>query len=395
VFASADVAVLGGGIIGAAIARELAVKGVDTVLIESGSPGSGTSGRCDGNVLVQTKQDELAIELTRRSIDGYRRWQAELDFDLRLEQRGSLVFFTDDSQYDQAQQRLAWLQSAGVNAEYIDQAEVQRREPALTGALIGAIDCLDDCAVYPPAVVAGLVHDARRHGCRVLSGVHATRLLVDQRTHVRGVETRQGVITARSVVNAMGVWAPELNTEGRVPLTVQPRQGVLLVTEAAPGLVKRAVTEAVYMANRSSAGNGAESGIAFVAEPTYLGNILLGSSRRFCGNDTGVDDEIFKAIVTRASRFMPALRNLHVIRSFAGLRPWTPDNKPIIGPSAEIPGYIVATGHEGEGIGLAPVTAEMVLATVLGTQPPALLSQALKEFGPDRLTQEAQAVRVS
>ncbi|WP_329239733.1 FAD-binding oxidoreductase [Actinoallomurus sp. NBC_01490] len=393
--AGADVAVLGGGIVGAAVAQELSRRGTDVILVEAAGPGTGSSGRCDGNVLVQTKHDELTVRLTEHSIGTYRRWAAELAMDIRFEQRGSLVFFTDPAQAAQAPGRVEWLRGAGVRAEYIGADEIRRREPGLRGDPAGAIDCHDDASVYPPAVVAGLVEDARKHGCRVLTGVRARRLIIGRGGRVRGVETDDGVITAPFVVNAMGVWSPRLDTSGHVPLPVRPRQGVLVVTEEAPGLVRRTVTEAVYMTNRASAGQGADATIAFVAEPTWRGNVLLGSSRRFCGHDVSVDDEILTAIVTRAARFLPELRKLRVIRSFAGLRPWTPDNKPIIGAASGLPGYVLATGHEGEGVGLAPVTAELVAAAVLEAPVSGPLSEALTAFSPDRLLDRDQYEEVS
>lgn len=383
--ARADVVVLGGGIIGAAVARELSVQGADVVLAEASGPCAGSSGRCDGNVLVQTKHEELGVRLTLHSIAAYRRWQAELPADIHLHQPGSLVFFAEPSQLEKAPERVGWLRSAGVRAEVIDGAELARREPGLRTGMAGAIDCHDDASVYPPAVVAALTADARAHGCRTLVGVRAEALLTGPDGRVRGVRTDKGVISAPWVVNAMGVWSPALDTGGRVPLPIRPRQGVLVVTEEAPGLVRRAVTEAVYLSDRAGTGQGDRASISFVAEPTFRGNVLLGSSRRFCGHDTTVDDAIFDTIVTRAAHFLPALRGLRVIRAFAGLRPWTPDNRPIVGPSAELPGYVLATGHEGEGIGLAPATAELVAATVLERPPSGLLADAAAAFTPDRL----------
>lgn len=120
-----------------------------------------------------------------------------------------------------------------------------------------------------------------------------------------------------------------------------------MVTEEAPGLIRRTVTEAGYMADRAAAGDGTRPAVAFVAEPTGRGNLLLGSSRRFCGARTDVDPDLFTAIVARAVGFLPGLARVRAIRSFAGLRPWTPDNRPIVGESGAIPGYVLATGHEG------------------------------------------------
>lgn len=385
----ADVAVLGGGIIGAGIARELGASGVDVLVIEATGPAAGSSGRCDGNVLVQTKHDKLGVQLTLRSIEGYRRWAEELAHPIRFEQRGSLVFNTSDDQAVHAQRRVETLRAAGVRADFIDAEEVRRREPELTGELIGAIDCYDDSSVYPPAVVAALLKDLRTRGGRVLSGVRAQRLLTGDHGRVTGVQTDQGMISAPVVINALGVWAPAFDCGARAELPIQPRQGVLVVTEEAPDILRRTVTEGVYMANRVSAGQGSEAAVAFVAERTYRGNLLIGSSRRFCGYDVAVDNDIVRAIVARAVHFMPALAGIRAIRSFAGLRPWTPDNRPLIGAVNDIPGYVLATGHEGEGVGLSPVTAELVTSVVLDqASPPGstrLLAEARAAFDPERL----------
>ena len=182
----ADVAVLGGGITGAAVARELAARGADVVLVEAVGPAAGSSGRCDGNVLVQTKHDELGVLLTLRSIEIYQRWVDELDTDIRFEQPGSLVFFTDPAQAAEAPVRVEWLRRAGARADFIDEDEVRRREPELRGDIAGAIDCYDDSSVYPPAVVAALIRAARANGCRVITGVRAHRLLVDPAGRVSG-----------------------------------------------------------------------------------------------------------------------------------------------------------------------------------------------------------------
>jgi glycine/D-amino acid oxidase-like deaminating enzyme len=382
---SADVVVLGAGIIGAAIARELTAHGLAVTIVESGEAGGGTSGRCDGNVLVQTKLHRPELQLTRRSIQGFRRWDDDLDRDIRFEQSGSMVFFTNPDQVLGGEQRVKLLAELGVSAEYLDEGEVRSREPALDGPLLGGLDCHEDASVYPPFVVYALLEDAVAHGAKLLSRTKATRVISGTDGRVRGVETDAGIIHAPWVVNAMGVWSPDIEVDSGIILPIEPRQGVLLVTEETPTLFNRAVTEGAYMSLRSSGSPDPKASPVFVAEPTFKGNILIGSSRRFVGHTTAADPDLVLAIAQRAAYFASALAEVKIIRSFAGLRPWTPDNYPIVGTVERLAGYVLATGHEGEGIAMAPVTAEMVSQIILETEPDPGLEEAFRLFEPMRL----------
>lgn len=390
---TADVLVLGGGIIGASITRELARKGADVLLVDAGEPGNGTSARCDGNLLIQTKHDSLGVRMTQYSIERYREWQQELEPDIHFEQRGSTVFFTDEAGAHIAEERVDWLKQNGVRARTLDGPELRALEPGLSDKALGGIDCLDDASTYPPYVVAGLLHDARMHGARVRSHTRAQRLLLAPGGEVAGVETDAGTLSARFVVNAMGPWAADLEGDPDVVVPVAPRQGVLAVTERVSGVASRAITEGSYMSARASAGQGSVASVSFVAEPTFAGNLLIGSTRRFCGFDTDVDVSLLKRVMAHAVSFLPALANVQVIRSFAGLRPWTPDNAPLIGASRTAPGYLLATGHEGEGIGLAPITADLIRDLVLGTEMTPLFREVLEHADPHRFTERDIAHR--
>jgi glycine/D-amino acid oxidase-like deaminating enzyme len=107
-----------------------------------------------------------------------------------------------------------------------------------------------------------------------------------------------------------------------------------------------------------------------VAEMTASGTLLLGSSRQFAGFDRSVSLAVLRAIAARALRFLPSLANVGVIRSYAGLRPWSPDHLPLIGPVEAIPGFFLATGHEGAGIGLAPITGRLIADWIVGADLP-------------------------
>jgi sarcosine oxidase subunit beta len=113
---------------------------------------------------------------------------------------------------------------------------------------------------------------------------------------------------------------------------------------------------------------------------TASGTLLLGSSRQFVGLDRSVSLAVIQAIAARAIRFLPRLARVNVIRSYAGLRPWTPDHLPLIGPVAHIPGFYLATGHEGAGIGLAPITGRLIADWITGAELPLIAGDLL----PDR-----------
>ncbi|HSB67382.1 MAG TPA: FAD-binding oxidoreductase, partial [Anaerolineales bacterium] len=157
---------------------------------------------------------------------------------------------------------------------------------------------------------------------------------------------------------AAGIWSRQIAQMVGLDLPIKPRKGHILVTARQPGLIHHPLLEGGYVTTVQSAAEDLQ--VALVAEMTTTGTVLLGSSRQFVGEDRTVSMKVIQAIATRASRFLPRLGYAQVIRSYAGLRPWSPDHLPLIGPVQSCPGLYLATGHEGAGIGLAPVTGKLV-----------------------------------
>ena len=119
---------------------------------------------------------------------------------------------------------------------------------------------------------------------------------------------------------------------------------------------KRPVSEAIE-----------RNGVAFVFEPTASNNFLIGSSRRFAGEDISSDIEVMQAIAERAIRFFPIIADIKVIRAYTGVRPFTPDHMPIVS-ATPVPGFYIAAGHEGDGIGLSPITGKMIADMIAGNE---------------------------
>jgi sarcosine oxidase subunit beta len=130
-----------------------------------------------------------------------------------------------------------------------------------------------------------------------------------------------------------------------------------MLTKFGSGDYKRKVSERVE-----------RNGVAFVFEPTASNNFLIGSSRSFVGEDISCDIEVMQALAERAIRFFPVIRDIKVIRGYSGLRPFTPDHLPIISDTP-VPGFYIAAGHEGDGIGLSPITGRCIADMISGKKP--------------------------
>jgi glycine/D-amino acid oxidase-like deaminating enzyme len=151
----------------------------------------------------------------------------------------------------------------------------------------------------------------------------------------------------------------------------------------APGLIRHKVVDGSYLGSGASPAAGLE--LSTVVETTWEGDVLVGSSRERRGFDTAVDPAVSDAMVERAARLFPRLPRLPVADAWAGLRPWLPDRLPAIGPSRSVPGVWLATGHEGAGVALGPVTGRLVAQLYTGERP--VVDPA--PFDPDRFAAES------
>jgi sarcosine oxidase subunit beta len=254
--------------------------------------------------------------------------------------------------------------------------------------VLGAAFCELDGDVNPIRAALAFASAARRHGARILARTCVTGIRRAGGT-ILGVETDAGPIAAKVVVNAAGVWAPALGAMVGVTIPIRPRRGMILVTDIRPRTVSGTVLSAEYLVSKfahdeppAAAGVTTRLAGGLVAGQTRSGNLLIGSTREWVGQDTRVTREGLAHIGGRALRMMPDLRHVNVIRTYAGLRPATPDGLPVLGPVPGVEGFIVAAGHEGDGIALAPWTGQVVADLIAGRAVPESLQRfALRRFG--------------
>jgi glycine/D-amino acid oxidase-like deaminating enzyme len=372
------VVVVGGGIVGAACGYYLARDGVAVALLERAFPAAGTSGAGEGNLLLWDKELRRELPLAQWSLALWRELAPALAWDFEYDPKGSLMVAADAAGLAAVRHQVAALAAAGVAGTLLDQAALHREEPALAADVPGGALFPADGQVEPRYATAALLAAGRRHGLQVHLGTAARRLVVGAAGRVEAVETAGGRLPTRAVVLAAGVWTPALAATAGGAVPVQPRKGQIVVVERAPGWFRRKLMEAGYVATVES--SAAALQVAMVAEGTRSGTLLLGSSRELAGFDCTVSLRVAAAIAARALRFFPGLAGLRCLRTYAGLRPFSPDHLPLIGPLAGVDGVYIATGHEGSGIGLAPATGRLIAQWVTGHP----LAFPAEWFRPDR-----------
>jgi len=385
-----EVVVVGAGIVGAAVARELAVRGVAATLLDRGAVSSGTTGLGEGNVLCSDKDAGPELELARAGLASYDELEQRLGDEARIRRKGALIVHPDADTWAAEPERLERIAIAG--ARLIGADEVREREPELTGELHGASFFPADLQCDPRAIARALAREAAGAGATVrercaveavVTGGAASRAGAAPRAgsaHGIGVRLAGGeIVRARAVVIAAGPWSAALAASAGVELPVEPRKGQLVQLAApAPGLIRHKVVDGSYMRSVASGDAGLE--LSTVVETTWDGDVVVGSSRERRGFDTAVDGGLSAALVERAARLFPRLARLPVVGEWAGLRPWLPGGLPAIGPSAVVPGVWLATGHEGAGVALGPVTGRLIAQLYVGEPP--VVDPA--PFDPDR-----------
>jgi D-hydroxyproline dehydrogenase subunit beta len=372
-----SVAIVGAGIVGAAAAWELARRGVAVTLLDAGEVAGGCTSAGEGNVLCADKDAGPQLDLAVLGLRAFDDVEALLGAEAGIRRKGSLIVHPDAATWAAEPARVERLRAAGVGCEMLDPAAVAGAEPHLTGPVHGAARFAGDLQCAPRAITRGLVREAAGLGARVRERVRVQAIAVAG-GRVAGLETTGGSVGADSVVLAAGAWSGALAATAGLRLPVEPRWGQLVQLAASEPLLAHKVVDGSYLASVLSA--EADLQVTTVLETTSDGDLLVGSSRRRSGFDDAVEGEVGEAMVARAARLMPVVRELSARRSWSGLRPWLPDHVPAIGPSSAADGLWVATGHEGAGVALGPITGRLV-AQALCREP---LDLALGPFAPDR-----------
>ncbi|MFL4909845.1 NAD(P)/FAD-dependent oxidoreductase [Streptomyces sp. MMS24-I2-30] len=378
---SADLIVIGAGVVGAACAYYAARSGLSVTVIDRGAVAGGTTGASEGNLLVSDKEPGPELELALLSVRLWRELSGLLPPPIEYEAKGGLVVAPDEASMAALRDFAARQERAGVQVERVAGDRLRDLEPHLAPDLAGGFRYPQDAQVQPARAAAHLLRAAGGQGSggvRLRLGEEVTGVLTGANEEVRGVRTARGDVRAPYVVNAAGSWGGALARLAGVGLPVLPRRGFVLVTEPLPRVVRRKVYAADYVADVASGSAGLQT--SAVVEGTPSGPVLIGASRERVGFDRTLSVEALRRLAAQATRLFPVLAGVRAMRTYAGFRPYLPDHLPAIGPDPRVPGLLHACGHEGAGIGLAPATG-LIIARDLSGAP---LPLDIVPFRPDR-----------
>jgi glycine oxidase len=341
----ADVAVVGGGVIGLAAAWRARQRGLEVVVLDRGALGAGTSRAAAGMLAPVAEADAQERALLVHNLESARRWPAfaaELadvtGLDVGYRACGTLLLARDRDEAEHVERERLVRERMGLRVERLLGSEARRREPALAPSLRLALALPDDHAVEPVRLVAALVEACARAGV----GLHPGTAVDDL-----------AAIDAERVVIAAGAWSGALGPG--VPVRPVKGQALRLRDPSGPGLCEHVLRWGP-------------------PTPGYLvprgdGRYYLGATMEEQGFDTAVTALGVYELLREAAEVLPGILELEIEEAFAGLRPGTPDNAPIVGTDPTDERIVWATGHFRNGILLCPLTAELVADELTGGRP--------------------------
>jgi len=349
---SCEVIVVGGGAIGAACARAAALRGLHVALCEPGPDRAAASPASAGMLAAQIEPAEDSIRgLGVRGRDLYDSLAPALrettGLDIGFWRAGIASVAFDDAAADQLRDAVAQQRQAGLRCDWLEAEEVTERFPGAAPAARGALYAPEDGAVDPAALTRALLADARRLGVALVPQRVVRVATAESPGRVTGVALADGTISAEHVVIAAGAWSPGIGGLPR-PLPVEPVRGQMAAVPWPSGTPPAILyAEHGYVLARG-------------------GEALMGSTMEHAGFDGRVTDAGIAQIVQGAARLLPGLAGTRPTRTWAGLRPMTPDGRPIVGADPEIRGLWYATGHGRNGILLAALTGDVIGTLLAG-----------------------------
>jgi D-hydroxyproline dehydrogenase subunit beta len=352
---SAEVVIVGAGIVGAACAYELAKEGVRVLVVDRGFVGCGATSAGMGHIVVMD-DSEAQFALTCYSQTLWDDLEPELPRSVEFERCGTIWIAADEEEMAEVRRKFAYYGERGVASQILNSQELQEAEPNLRPSLAGGLLVPGDSVLYPPCAAAYLLDRAHARGARVHLGEVVSAMGKGR------VSLTNDTILATHVVNAAGHDAPLL-TPG---ISIKPRKGHLVITDRYPGMVKHQLVELAYL---KSAHALASDSVAFNVQPRKTGQVLIGSSRQYAAADVAVEAKILARMLERAFEYIPRLRSASSIRTWTGFRAATPDKLPLIGPHPDDPSVLLAAGHEGLGITTSLATGRLVADQILGRRP--------------------------
>lgn len=351
----AEVVIIGGGVMGCAIAYNLAREGLKPVVIEKSDIGGEASGANGGGVRQSArnlKEMPLAIE----SIQIYGQLHEELGMDLEYTREGNLRLCTSEEELETMRTSVENQKAADLELEMLDRKQVLDINPHIGDKVLGASFCPTDGHVNPFLVTYAFFQKAKSLGARIFTHEEVKDIRL-QKNKVSAVITDKQTFETDLVVNAAGVAGRSVANMVGLDLPMRPVFSEAMITEPYPPLFKQMIGHAKGL---------------FYGRQTVHGSFFWGG---FVGTEQFIHREgkplfhfIAPAISNMVIDFFPVLKDVNVIRTWSGLIAQMSDAIPVLGFTEEVPGFVFATGFSGHGFGLAPVIGRLMCELIMDCQ---------------------------
>jgi glycine oxidase len=365
-----DIVVIGAGIVGCAVAYELARRGASVEIVDDRPAGMGATQAAAGVLapFIEAREGGPLLELTARSLELFDafvpRVVADSGVSVTYQRTGTVDVALHDDSYAQLAATRNILTARGVTAHLLDAPGVRSYEPNVTGAAVGGLLIPTHGFVSASDLTRALVGAARKHGAQIIEHGRARRIV--QKSGELVVETERGSLSGDAVVLAAGSWSGQIQIDGaKSPVPVRPIRGQLLQL----GWTGTPLGRVVW-------------GERCYAVPWPGGTVFAGATVEDVGFDERTTVTGVQGLIEAVCELLPDARRASFATPRVGLRPGTPDQLPIIGASSMLPGLMYATGHYRNGVLLAPLTARLVADAMLhGVHDPMLTFTKPSRFG--------------
>jgi glycine oxidase len=366
-----EVLIIGGGVIGLSIARELHLRGLRRItLLEKGQCGEESSWAAAGMLGPQVEADvkDMFFDLCSKSRDLYPDLAPSLleetGVDVELDRKGTLYLAFTEEDANELSRRYEWQRDAALAVAHLSTSEIINAEPLVSPAVQMGLFFQNDWQVENRKLLTALRRYAELNGIEIVENTRAERLLTDS-GRVTGAETDRRTFTADQTVLATGAWSSLIKIgDAPPPFQIMPVRGQMICLQPKMPLFKHVIySRRGYIVPRRD------------------GRVLAGSTSEKTGFEKSVTDEASAFLQTMAGEISPLLGGLPIIDHWSGLRPFAADGMPILGVIDGIDDLFIATAHYRNGILLAPITAKLISERMVD----GLRSEYLERFSVERL----------
>lgn len=360
-----DVIIIGAGIMGVMSAYKLAGAGKSVLVLERKDTCSGAGGGSNGVLSWCSKQPGFHRQLFMRSWAGFHELEEELG-DIGMHWKsGSVTLAESEFEMDYVRRTAAEAEiPEGFSMEVLDNRQTLELEPNVRPDILGSLYAPDVGFTELFTFVFALLWGAKARGAEFLNETEVLDL-IRQDSRILGVRTSRGDFYGGTVVNCAGYYGGQVAAMAGLKLSIEPRRGQTVVCQQTRPIIFHNLYSSLYNVVKYHPEliqdeQVRKSGVNFTLHQSENGSIYISGSREMVGYDVRTDNDVIRLIVEGAIERMPCLKDVLILRTFAGLRPFTEDGLPMVGAIDGLDGFFMCAGHEGDGVALAPVSGQIV-----------------------------------